>query len=80
MIIVFVLSMYRTMVNGLATTMNIFKFVAVGPESCSRQNITLYYFTLYYLYIHVSWKRRKLKKKTQGPGAIKLRLSLTFPL
>lgn len=66
--IFFPLSMYRMMVNGLATTMNIFKFVAVSPESCSRQNITLYYFTLYYLYIHVSWKKRKLKKNTRPRG------------
>lgn len=65
--IFFPLSMYRMKVNGLATTMNIFKFVAVSPESCSRQNITLYHFTLYYLYIHVSWKRRKLKKKNTRP-------------
>lgn len=67
--IFFPLSIYRMKVNGLATTMNIFKFVAVSPESCSRQNVTLYYFTLYYLYIHVSysWKRRKLKKKTTRP-------------
>lgn len=68
--IFFPLSMYRMKVNGLATTMNIFKFVAVSPESCSRQNITLYYFTLYYLYIHVSysWKRRKFKKNHKAPG------------
>lgn len=68
--ILFPLSMYRMKVNGLATTMNIFKFVAVSPESCSRQNITLYYLTLYYLYIHLSysWKRRKFKKKHKAPG------------
>lgn len=30
--IFFPLSMYRMKVNGLATTMNIFKFVAVSPR------------------------------------------------
>lgn len=48
--IFFPISMYRMKVNGLATTMNIFKFVAVSPESCSRHCTTLPFTICTYMY------------------------------